>query len=363
MPEIIDVIVEYDAIPELIKLIKNQFTFEKTIEILATMITQKPDELREIYLNLEIIVPILTSFSPHDVSTFNADVRTILANLFEEKHRPKKSDINLLIPIWSKLIYEFDASTIIKTIETVGHLAKEDKDLEKYVIDKNVIYSMVQLINHHELYIHQFLTIGLFYVTKGSAEQIQHTFDSGLLKYFDTLLHHPDETVHLLAVILISNVINKNEEQYQAVFDTKYIPLIMEYFKSDETQKRQVASKFFTKAIIHGKTEHILRFLKMNVVCFLSKHLKEHENDKDESWADRIEVILKSFQNIFDKIPKPLLKDVSLEIIKCGGNDVITRFVKQESSDEISQLAIKIIYEMGRAMNVLDENDALRKEL
>uniref|UniRef100_A0A914PAQ8 Uncharacterized protein n=1 Tax=Panagrolaimus davidi TaxID=227884 RepID=A0A914PAQ8_9BILA len=368
MPELTNAIIkESDAIPQLIKFIENQLTFESVIKILTKMITENPEDLRKIYLNHEIIVPILMAFSPYDQKTFSEDVFIIIENLFEEENRPESGNFRLFIAIWANLIHEFDASIVLQTIETIGHLSKDknDDEFEKYFIDKRVIKHLVQLINHNETYIHTSLAICLTYITRGSGEQIQHIFDSGILENFDKLLNNQDYTVHLCATILLSKLITKNEEQYQAVFNSKYIPIIMEYFKSEISAKRQVATKFFTKAVLHGKTEHILYFLKLNLVCYFSQHLKEHEmknDDKSKFHLQWIEQVFKVFQSIFEKIPKSESKNVSLEIIKCGGNDVITKFVKKENS-EISELAVKIIYEMGRAMDVLDLNDLLHDDL
>lgn len=144
-----NVITENDVIQSLIRALitTDEKVLEKVIELLATLIEKEPN-LRSIYAELNIIEPLLLSFTSEISRDMSHGIATIMAYICETEKLESRILIETILPLFAELIYDYNSTVIIETAASLVNSAL--KKYENVEFRVNVLDSITKLFHHSD---------------------------------------------------------------------------------------------------------------------------------------------------------------------------------------------------------------------
>uniref|UniRef100_A0AC35FNI6 Uncharacterized protein n=1 Tax=Panagrolaimus sp. PS1159 TaxID=55785 RepID=A0AC35FNI6_9BILA len=345
--ENIEIIIESEIIPTLIQTListNDKNVLENMIETLATLILKQPKLLRNLYMDLNIVEPLLMSYSSETSLYMLENISQILFLLSQRDDATisisltPNNIIRSMIPTLSELIQRHSSQEILNFVREI--LKTDLLKTSDIAIDKQIIDSCFKLLTHQNDVI-RLSTLFVFSFISKNKRLIQPILEKGILEIVKNAFKNDFEFTFTSAglAVLRSIVMAGNSEEVQSIFDADLLPYIILFTNSKyENDVVLTALQILFSIAEHVTPKQITALLNSNIIpalCQILKNLKTDEVEENLAFFV-IYLLLKN-----DK------EEVALELWEYDGKEIFERFLNDEKNGPISLWILTQIIEVG----------------
>uniref|UniRef100_A0AC34FJT8 Uncharacterized protein n=1 Tax=Panagrolaimus sp. ES5 TaxID=591445 RepID=A0AC34FJT8_9BILA len=270
-------VVNLNAIPSLINLMKseNGVVKESALHCLKNIICDKC-EFRDKCFKSGFLPPFIKIADEEDDL---ADViAAIICYIFRFKSEPVSLEIIYkLLPVLDKLYQSNDLDVLENAFQAVYLLSRLAEDIIPLIVEHEFIEKIIAFLDHSNLKIVHSALITLESITEESEEQTKAVVDAGVIPILLKLLDSFDDTIELLSLLILGNIVSDNAGYREKCLQLELIPKIITLISKESTfvQLRQYL-------LFISKLCKINPIKKEIVVGFLPslKKLMHHKNVK-----------------------------------------------------------------------------------
>ena len=173
----------------------HQHVCEQAVWALGNIIGDGP-QCRDLVIKLGVVEPLLQFINPNIPISFLRNVTWVIANLCRRKDPPPPDDtIKQLLPALAFLIQNTDTIILVDTVWTISYLTEAGNSIIQFVLDAGFLPFLVPLLGHQEVKVVTAALRAVGNIVTGTDQQTQSVLNFDALKYFHTLLNHPNQKI------------------------------------------------------------------------------------------------------------------------------------------------------------------------
>uniref|UniRef100_A0AC34FAR3 Importin subunit alpha n=1 Tax=Panagrolaimus sp. ES5 TaxID=591445 RepID=A0AC34FAR3_9BILA len=329
-PDFINLVVEEDAVPILIKLLESTDTDlqEQSILALGNIIGTDPD-LRDYCIQHGIIDPLTKIISSDSQIRNIRSSAWVIMNILRHKNLSLSNDqMSKLLSALSKLIQHDDFFILTDIFDGILQLVHKNSTNLQLLIDNEIVKYVVKNLSHYNPKIQADALRTAINFVDGEKDQVQYLIDNGVLNSMKDLLKNNDNYVFLF----LNNLITRYHDFIQEVFNAELISLIVKSLINDKFETKINSLNVTFSIVIHGTSNHTIKLIHMNTVLNLCKFLAQLKMDN----VEEIRTILSTINVILQKHMK-YNSEITKQMKDSG--DILER-LKNHENKHICRLAI-----------------------
>uniref|UniRef100_A0A914YXQ1 Uncharacterized protein n=1 Tax=Panagrolaimus superbus TaxID=310955 RepID=A0A914YXQ1_9BILA len=260
-------VVREKAVPHFIRLYhsSNSSISAQSIRTIGNIIL-KDSRLRASILKLGLLDHLIEE-PIESFEVLNETVRVMLILTLDKDHPLPQDVVERLVPVFEVLLLHSNFDIVKYATWAFQLLTAADNSRHNIFFDKDTIKLLINLINHREPEI-QSAAIGVITnVVNKKNEQSKMVMDYGILKVLPKLLMHENDETVKNALTLLTNLFDVSYSKTTLIFDKEIIPLIILHLSrvtNDEVQEE--AANAITSATKFSNPEQISYMIDMNII-------------------------------------------------------------------------------------------------